>query len=163
MLLLRELLIGIKRKPSEAEINEAEELIKELAPECLEGMSVATQRSSRRRRPMWRRLWSSTSCPTSSSATTPTPPNTSSSRPTCSPIPTPSTSGSRRSPSPTTYPSPHADHHPGPTPSHRPTPQPPPPLPTYFLIRLLHSKTTYLYAICYFPLSLLPSKAHSHG
>jgi hypothetical protein len=39
MLLSRELLIGIKRKPSEAEINEAEELIKELAPECLRGTS----------------------------------------------------------------------------------------------------------------------------
>lgn len=146
MLLLRELLIGIKRKPSEAEINEAEELIKELAPECLEGRCESMQRRPRSLR--WRRRWSSTSCPTSSCATTPTPPSTSSSRPSCSPISTPTTSGSRRSPSPTTYSTPYPDHHSGHSPG-----LPAPPLNTYFLIPYFILKyTTYmLFAISHHP------------
>lgn len=38
----RQLLIGIRRKPSEAEILQGEELIRKLAPECIKGMQVST-------------------------------------------------------------------------------------------------------------------------
>lgn len=42
---VRQLLIGIRRKPSEAEILQGEELIRKLAPQCLKGISSNTQKT----------------------------------------------------------------------------------------------------------------------